>query len=78
MMIKITKGFYFEIPYEKVMFHKLKITTTFGVVPQSFHQNHNLKCGDSSAGWALEKHGAIKENHHMYAHLTVCNCQLCS
>ena len=34
-------GFYFEIEYEKVRFYKLKIPTTFGVVPQSFHQDQN-------------------------------------
>ena len=33
--------FYFGIWYEKVRFYKLKIPATFGVVPQSFHQNQN-------------------------------------
>ena len=34
-------GFYFGIRYEKVRCYKLKIPATFGVVPQSFHQNQN-------------------------------------
>ena len=30
-------GFYFEIRYEKGRFYKLKVPTTFGIIPQSFH-----------------------------------------